>query len=58
MTTRAAHRLGRRRARTPHRSLVESWTMLFDDPPALCCTDDQLCPACALDAGDQVTNRS
>jgi hypothetical protein len=32
--------------------------MLFDDPPALCCTDDQLCPACALDAGDQVTNRS
>ena len=24
--------------------------MLFDDPPALCCTDDHLCPACALDA--------
>jgi hypothetical protein len=28
--------------------------MLFDDPPALCCTDDHLCPACALDADGPV----
>ena len=38
-----------KRMRRP--SLATSWAMLFDDPPAMCCTDEQMCVACALDLG-------
>lgn len=28
-------------------TLLESWIMLSDDPPDLCCGGDDICPACA-----------
>ena len=35
------------RRRRRRLTLLESWIALSDDPPGLCCTGDDLCPACA-----------
>jgi hypothetical protein len=40
----AARPHARRRRRL---SLLESWIMLSDDPPGLCCSGDDVCAACA-----------
>lgn len=37
--------------------MLESWSLVTGDPPNMCCSDDDLCAACALDSSFTSSHR-